>query len=1086
MGVKHPCAVCKKAVGVKHKAICCDLCYNWVHMKCNKINKQTYEILKNDEAHWFCIKCIENEFPFSKLNDSEMKKTLINNNSQAGPEPNENNTFKTYFDEFDISANNCEYYEPREINNIKYNENKNKSYMHLNIASLPYHYDELNSFLANCKINFDAIAISESKLQKSQPPKTNIALPGYRIEHTPTESSKGGALIYINNNLKYKLRNDLKIYKKNELESIFIEIINEKTKNDIIGCIYRHPSMPTYEFNDCYLRQLINKLSHENKNTILMGDFNINLLNYDIDNDVSEFFDTLCSNSLLPTITLPTRITPKSRTLIDNIISNDIIHDYTAGNITTTFSDHLAQFLIIKTHKPKIPKTNIFERNFKKFDEKNFLLDLLGVNWEDHIQTKNNNPDFAMQQFLKIINSILDRYAPVTKRSKKTTKLKEKPWITNGILTSIKIKNKMYKKYCKTKDKEKQIKIFNYYKTYHNLINKLIKQSKIEHYQEYFKEHKYNLIKTWKGIKELINIKTKSQNQLNSLQINNELTTDSNIISNSANTFFTTIASKLEAKLIPEQSKSYLDYLPPQNEKSFFIHPTTPKEVENLISNLKNNKSTGPNSIPTKILKLTKKIISEPLCNIINISFNTGVFPESMKSAKVIPIFKKGDETQITNYRPISVLSNISKIFEKLMHTRLYNFLDNSGTFYENQYGFRNKHSTNHALIQITEEIREAIDNNKFACGVFIDLQKAFDTVNHNILLGKLQQYGIRGTTLKWFQTYLQNRTQFVIVNGTQSDKLILTHGVPQGSVLGPLLFLIYINDLHRAILFSKTIHFADDTNLLKIDNSLKKINKHINYDLKQLCTWLRCNKISLNASKTEIIIFKSKQKNFTKHLNFRISGQQIQTKTMIKYLGLIIDENLLWETHLNTLKLKLARANGMLAKIRHYVPFHILKNIYYSIFNCHILYGCQIWGQKENTLKTINKLQKKSLRILHFKNYTDKITSSFAEDKILPLSKLVSYNNCLFVYEQLKGITPISFNSYFTTVENVHNHQTRGAGLKQLKMPQVNTETYGIYSIKYQSALAWNNITGKLNKPLTNENINKIKNLIKTVYLSL
>ena len=183
------------------------------------------------------------------------------------------------------------------------------------------------------------------------------------------------------------------------------------------------------------------------------------------------------------------------------------------------------------------------------------------------------------------------------------------------------------------------------------------------------------------------------------------------------------------------------------------------------------------------------------------------------------------------------------------MHTRLYNFLDNSGTFYENQYGFRNKHSTNHALIQITEEIREAIDNNKFACGVFIDLQKAFDTVNHNILLGKLQQYGIRGSTLKWFQTYLQNRTQFVIVNGTQSDKLILTHGVPQGSVVGPLLFLIYINDLHRAILFSKTIHFADDTNLLKIDNSLKKINKHINYDLKQLCTWLRCNKISLNRN---------------------------------------------------------------------------------------------------------------------------------------------------------------------------------------------------------------------------------------------
>ena len=189
---------------------------------------------------------------------------------------------------------------------------------------------------------------------------------------------------------------------------------------------------------------------------------------------------------------------------------------------------------------------------------------------------------------------------------------------------------------------------------------------------------------------------------------------------------------------------------------------------------------------------------------------------------------------------------------------------------------------------------------------------------------------------------------------------------IPQGSVLGPLLFLIYINDLHRAILFSKTIHFADDTNLLHINDSLKMINRHINYDLKQLCTWLRCNKISLNASKTEIIIFRSKQKEIKKHLNFRINGQLIKTKTMTKYLGLILDENLSWETHLNTLRLKLARANGMLAKIRHYVPFHILKNIYYSIFNCHILYGCQIWGQKENKLKTINKLQEKVK--LHFR----------------------------------------------------------------------------------------------------------------------
>ena len=295
------------------------------------------------------------------------------------------------------------------------------------------------------------------------------------------------------------------------------------------------------------------------------------------------------------------------------------------------------------------------------------------------------------------------------------------------------------------------------------------------------------------------------------------------------------------------------------------------------------------------------------------------------------------------------------------MFTRTYDFLEKYKCIYNLQFGFCKKYSTNHALIKITESIRSALDKGKTACGIFIDLQKAFDTVNHTVLIDKLNHYGIRGTANKWFKSYLKNRKQYVSVNGIDSQSITILHGVPQGSVLGPLLFLIYINDLHSAIKFSSVYHFADDTNLLNISNNIKRTQKQVNIDLKSLYKWLLANKISLNCSKTELMIFQKVRQKSNFNLKIKLNGLKLYPSESIKYLGVYLDSSLSGEAHCKVLATRLRRANGLLSKIRHYVPRNELIPLYHALFSSHLTYGAQIWGQQEkNTSRLLqgNKIE--------------------------------------------------------------------------------------------------------------------------------
>ena len=643
--------------------------------------------------------------------------------------------------EFDISST---YYNCDEFIKAKFDSDKNFSILHLNIHSIQLHVNELRILLQTLDYKFDVIAISESKLRTD--PLIDISLDGYQPPYcTYTDATKGGTILYVSSALTYKPRKDLEIYESKELETSFIEIINKKMSNDIIGVVYRHPNMDTKNFIEDKLDELLNKLDKEsNKNIFIAGDFNFDLLKFSVHNDTNNFFNKMSSNLLAPLILIPTKINTKNDTLIDNIFSNQVPSDTISGNLSVNFSDgHLPSFVITPKIKHSPPKRhNIYTRDMKNFDQESFLLNVAQIDWDSLIDENDANKSF--DQFLGKINNILDSHAPMKKMTRKDIKQKYKPWITNGILKSIKRKDKLYHRYIKGKG-DARLKIHTEYKTLKNKLNVIIKISKKIHYENFFAIHANNITKVWTGIKELINLKTKNVYSPNCIEDRNKMITSNIDICNSFNNYFSSIADNILQDCKTPVIKTYDKFMPEQNPNSFVFELCDPIEVFLLINDLNPKKATGPNGIPTNILQMLGRPMSIHLSKIFNIMICTGVHPDKLKLAHVIPIFKKGSRLLVSNYRPISLLSNLNMIFEKIVYKRIYAFLDKYHLLYDLQFGFRAKHSTDQALIHMTEKIRSALDSGKVSCGIFVDLQKAFDTVNHEILLKKLHHYGFRG-----------------------------------------------------------------------------------------------------------------------------------------------------------------------------------------------------------------------------------------------------------------------------------------------------------------------------------------------------
>ena len=512
-------------------------------------------------------------------------------------------------------------------------------------------------------------------------------------------------------------------------------------------------------------------------------------------------------------------------------------------------------------------------------------------------------------------------------------------------------------------------------------------------------------------------------------------------------------------KKIPKVKTSFHSYLGDQNNINLLLNQCDEDEVSEIISSFGTGKACGPFSLPTNLLKEFSQHFTKPLTIIINKSLQAGVFPQSLKMALVCAIHKKNEKTSCANYRPISLLSNIGKIFERIMYNRIEDFLDEHNIIYEYQFGFRKKYSTNHALLSIIEQIRTNLDNKNFACGIFVDLQKAFDTVDHKILLRKLSHYGINGPANDWLGSYLTNRSQSVTLNGTTSENMIITCGVPQGSILGPLLFTIYINDMHKA--FNKCLvhHFADDTNLLYMDKDPRNLQRVVNKELKYLVEWLRANRLSLNVDKTEFIIFRPPHKPLNFRITLNLDQKTIFESTKIKYLGLLLDSRLSWKFHIQELSKKLSRAIGILYKIRAYSPKPIMRSLYFAIFHSHLTYGLPVWGSAtQNLLDSISLLQKKAVRIITSSGYNDHTRPIMKETKILSLKDQRHIQISSLMWDLDHDTIPPVLSVYFKK-RNSGKYITRQTASGKYQINYTNTIQYGKKSFQVEGSTILNGL---------------------------
>ena len=708
----------------------------------------------------------------------------------------------------------------------------------LNINSLLKHVDEVRIFYKTHKPH--VLCLKETKLS-NEINDEDLQIENYHtIFRKDRDRHGGGVAIYVSDTIKLKKREDL----LTEIESITVELDIPFVKPILITTVYRPPDSLVEIFDK--LESHLSRIDNENKESIFAGDINCNLLNSQ-DNDtkhMKRIYNTLGYKQLIENAT---RTTTDTMTLIDHLTTTKPESISGKGVIPCGISDHDAIFLIRSMKIPRVKKSPLVRkaRKFKKFDNDSFLKELSMVNFNE-IKNVTSDPNQMWLLWKNLFLNTLDMHAPISEIRIRGNNL---PYITAEMRKLIRARDYLKNKANKTGSKY----LHQAFQQIRNKVKYGIRKLRSEYYRNKIEENRGDLKATWKILKEVTNKGNKSTD-INEVLFEGEKVTDVKIIPEAFNHHFASIGGKLASE-IPEPKMQSCDYLSKTCKftSKFRFKKIHPKSVFAILSKLKNGKASGMSMIPNKILKSAKHIISESLTDIFNASLESNIFPDDLKVAGVTPIFKNGERNDVQNYRPISVLCTVARVFEKLIYQQLYDCLMENSILNNCQWGFRSAHSTALALIDCSNNWLIRIDNGKINSTILLDVKKAFDTIDHDILLRKLSHYGISHTELEFFRSYLCNRLQCCSVNGHTSSFKAINCGVPQGPILGPLLFIIYVNDLPLCIENGHVTMYADDTSSSNGISTVEDIARNFIPDIKNVMDWLKANNLSLNVMKLNL-----------------------------------------------------------------------------------------------------------------------------------------------------------------------------------------------------------------------------------------
>ena len=1048
---KDLCRSCIKEVTVKQQAVFCDLCEMWIHRSCSDMSVKIYNRLKNKEMFaWICNKCRKDDIIIKGTADkSKLSKEQM----------------------------------PESLENIKISKRKGLLIVHMNCRSMVNKEVELQHVID--EIYPDIICLTETWFDESIPSQAFVPENYCIIRKDRDETFKqkygrnrGGGIAVLH---KKHIKVEKKPYLTDKVEEILW--VQVKSKHSfMLGTVYRaeYTDILNNNSNESTLEENIRKAAEITNNIIITGDFNVDMSDCE-SKDTQTLKETYESYNLEQHILKPTRVdkTSMKPTIIDHVWASSDSNLIKATGTFDGISDHMGIYIKLNQNTPNIPDSKIIFRNYKNYNADEFCNELAQnletSNIEEHLI--NNDVHLATDELIKTIQDTAQKHAPVVEINSKNRK-KSIPWFTNELKSMIRSKNELVKDYFTSGLESYKGRI----KTICNNINYLKRHLKKTYINDKLDKANGDSKEVWK-VYNLTTQRTKVKETIEPDMMNQQK-------ADKYNTFFATIGLEIQKKLKVNNPPSDISeaqtpeaQTPSQFNFEFKAEPIS--NIEKIIDNIRNDVAIGEDMIGAKLIKDMKNTISPILTKIVNKGYETNSFPNSMKNAAIKPIHKKGNIDEISNYRPISILPTLSKVFEKAAANQVAPHLESNKLLHKNQHAYRKHHSTITCLVEVLTYVYSLIDKKKPTAIISLDLSKAFDSIDHKLLLKKLSKLGLGENAVQWINSYLTNRKQITKFKKFKSTEEMVYSGIPQGSIVGPLLFLCYTNDFHEEFTNEcKTYAYADDTQMIIEATNLKQLQKKAEEVISLAQKWYQNNIMKNNIGKTEIIVINTTQKNDQIKVNVKDEAINISitSKPYIEILGVIIDNNLNWRKQVNKVKKKAFNITRNIHQINHLLPMKHRLNLYHAVISPQFSYADIVWGgcnQKERL--SLQRVQNFAAKSITGNRKYDSATHSLKQLQLLNLQQRLKIHETVFVQKALQDKSSENINSIYK--DHLSTANTRQAANRKLMVPTHKTSKFE-RSPLYRSIASWNKCPDNINTANIQQHKKQLQNhLINQTY---